>query len=136
LILSGRRGLIARHVVADPARACQPWILMPADIIQLIGTTLPSPSWIVLEQTDGTHLRLSRLEKLSGISSDQTEILLTLMPLTVIERGAMLTVREPTSARAWREELALDSGSFSLDGNWRWCSRPINIGATVLGGNR
>ncbi|MFA6288726.1 MAG: hypothetical protein WC661_15185 [Opitutaceae bacterium] len=135
LVLSGRHGLIALHVLADPDRASRPWTLLPADLIQLTKTPPRGPSWIVLEQTEGSDLRLSRLEKLTGVSNDQTEILLTLVPLAVIRRSPVLTARELATGRAWREELALDSGAFSRDGHWRWCNRPLNIGATVVGGS-
>ena len=133
LVLSGRHGLIARHVLADPERASRPWLLLPDDLLRLMAIPPRGPSWIVLEQTEGTDLRLSRLEKITGVSNDQTEILLTLTPLSVIRRSPILTARELASGRAWREELALDSGAFSRAGHWRWCNRPLNIGATVVG---
>jgi len=133
LVFSGRHGLIARHVLADPERASRPWTLLPDDLIKLTNTPPRAPSWIVLEQTEGSDLRLSRLEKIAGVSTEQTEILITLVPLSVIRRSPILTARELSSGRAWREELALDGGAFSRDSHWRWCNRPLNIGATVVG---
>lgn len=136
LVFSGRQGLVARLVLADPDRAARPWSFQPEDILALMAAAPEGPCWIVLEQTEGTDLRLSRLEKLTGVSTYQTEILLTLVPLTVTRRGPVLTVHEPASSRAWSEELALEGGAHAPAGSWRWCDRPLNIGATVVGGRR
>ena len=133
VVLSGPNGLIARYVLADRKRAASPWQLTPLELLRLAGAPHPETRWIVFEQAESDGLRLSRLERISGISAAKTEMLLTLSPFAVIQAGPALFVRQPPDGRSWSEELALEGGAFSPSGTWRWCLRSLNVGATVLG---
>jgi hypothetical protein len=133
LMLSGRFGLIARHVLADPLRAARPWQLTAEELLRLSQPTPAADRWIVFEQVEGANLHLSRLERLAGVSGHETELLATFAPLLVLARGAGLSVEEPAVTRCWTEGLALDGGAHAPGAPWHWCSRPLNLGTTVLG---
>jgi hypothetical protein len=132
-VLSGPNGLIARHVLADRERAASPWLLMPQDLLRMAGSPHPETRWIVFEQAENEELRISRLERVAGISSAQTELLLTLSPFSVVRAGPALFVKQPPDGRSWSEELALDGGAQAPSGTWCWRTRALNIGATVIG---
>src|SRR6266568_4026829 len=63
LLLSGRHGLIARHVLANRDRAGTPWQLTPADLLRLVEPPRAADCWIIFEQAEATELLLSRLER-------------------------------------------------------------------------
>lgn len=147
LIFSGRNGIIARYVKTslgpDSDNLC--WTLLPDDIQALMEP--PSPPlqppadnvrWMVFVQKEGDHLRLSRILRIRGTSNRQTELLFTFSPLHPapssddVESDQHL-VQEPSHARQWSEELALNGGIASLDDTWTWHVRELNLGAAVIG---
>ncbi len=133
---SGSHGLIAKYTAMLPAADSDGrWMLTIEDCLRLMGT-LPSTEerWIVFEQTEDDRLRLSRLASVKGsVVAYSTELLLTLSPLTVLTPPPRLTAEVPTNARTWCEQLALDGAPGRQGASWRWCDRPLHIGAAVLG---
>ncbi len=145
LRLAGADGIIARHVRSTlPASDGQSWTLLEDDVQDLMIPAPPPPDppaarhrWMVFAQNEGGSLRLSRVERIRGLSDRQTELLFTLSPLitkSVSPDRTRCVVHQPASARQWSEELALDGGVSNMAGPWTWCSRELNIGAAVIGG--
>jgi hypothetical protein len=87
----------------------------------------------VFEQIEAGEVRLSRLERIAGVSAARTDLLLTLSALVVTRIDSVLSVKETPNGRSWSEELALEGGVYSPQRSWRWCESTLNIGATVVG---
>lgn len=126
LRFSGATGVIATFLREAQPPAGEPW-------------TLPETPgfWRVFSQAERNgELRLSRVMRIRGVSDRQTELLFTLSPLTLKSGDAAAAewhVAAPSDAREWSEQLALDAGLSDMSGQWKWCDRPLNIGAAVLG---
>ncbi|MDX2187476.1 MAG: hypothetical protein SFV32_11125 [Opitutaceae bacterium] len=130
---SGKRGLVARFLESHSPD--QPsWSQAESDWIRLVDPLDQRQRWIVFEQTEMEEVRLSRLMKIAGTDHrGQTELLLTLRPLQVIEERPLLTCIAPRDGRAWCEELALDGSPGRGDSTWNWCPRPLHIGSATVG---
>ncbi len=132
--LSGRQGLVARHLCArDPSDTAR-WSLEDTDWLRFVMPEPVGSRWIVFEQNEDDHLCLSRVLRINGlISGGQTELLLILSPLTVVTALPDLIVSVPAGGRSWSEELALDGAPDRPAAPWSWCERALHVGAAVLG---
>jgi len=132
--LSGRQGLVARHLCAlNPAETAR-WSLADTDWLRFVAAEPADSRWIVFEQCEEDHLCLSRVLRINGlVSGGQTELLLTLSPLEVVTTVPGLIVSVPARGRAWSEELALDGAPDRPSAPWSWCERALHVGAAVLG---
>lgn len=130
LVFSGRHGLIARFVLAQPYRAAGQWKLSPAELHALAN--LADNRALVFEETGEKTLELQCLQSIHGISDVRTEMLFSLLPLAVEHPGAPLRVRHPVVDRTYAEELILDGGVNAPNGPWRWCKPHLALGGVVL----
>lgn len=130
LVFSGRHGLIARFVLAQPCRAAGQWRLSPAELHALAN--LAENRALVFEETGEKTLELQCLQSIHGISDIRTEMLFSLLPLTVEHPAPRLRVRHPEVDRTYAEELILDGGVNAPNGPWRWCRPHLALGGVVL----
>lgn len=133
LIFSGRHGIIARYLFTkkDPPETVR---LTPVDIHQLAAITTEQHRIIAFEQAEDSELEILQLESISGTTGLKTEMLFSFRPLSLVGvHGAVPTVRLPTSARTYTEELVLDGGTSSPNGSWRWRKQHLALGGVVCG---
>lgn len=133
VMFSGPQGLIAKFVRAEPARAGEPWKLLPAEVHALVP--LPGSSedrLIVFEQTAENTVELQWLQSISGVSAGRTEMMFSFRPLATEPAASGLRVRVPAINRTYAEELTLDGGVLAPNGPWRWCSPHLSLGGVVL----
>ncbi len=136
LVLSGRQGLIARFVQAEPVLADRPWRLSPEDLHRLANASLHAAGrQIVFEQTEDAQLELLLLQSVTGVSSDHTDMIFAFETLIVVERGPTLKVRPPSQRRVYTEELSLEGGVLCLRGTWHWRKPALALGGVVCGGS-
>lgn len=132
VLLSGAHGIIARHVRTHLDVADTRWTLTPEELLNLARETEASKRWIVFEQKEDTSIKISRVERVSGISKERTELLVTFSPLEWVGEPRGGIVRCPQAARQWSEGLCLSAGAHRLDGLWQWADLSLNIGAAVI----
>ena len=133
LVFSGRHGLIARFVLAEKERAAAPWKLCPGELQALaFPAGFTGDRALVFEEATDTTLELQWLQSIHGVSGTRTEMLFSLLPLTVEHAGNPLRVRHPAVDRTYAEELILDGGVHAPEGPWRWCKPHLALGGVVL----
>lgn len=130
IVFSGRHGLIARFVLAQPYRSAGQWKLSPVEIHALAN--LADNRVLVFEETGEKSLEMQCLQSIHGVSDIRTEMLFSLLPLAIEHPGGPLRVRHPEVDRIYAEELILDGGVNAPNGAWRWCKPHLALGGVVL----
>lgn len=130
LVFSGRHGLIARFVTAQPYRASGQWKLEPDELHGL--ASLSGNRVLVFEETTETTRELQGLQSIHGVSDLRTEMLFSLLPLEIEHADNPLRVRHSAVDRVYAEELILDGGVNAPNGPWRWCKPHLALGGVVL----
>lgn len=133
LTFSGAEGLIARFVRKEPARAAEPWKLLPDELHEL---ALPGGNqgvrMIIFEEATLHAREFQWLQSISGISADRTEMMFSFLPMRSEQGTSPLRVRLPELNRIYAEELSLDGGVSAPAGPWRWCKPHLALGGVVL----
>ncbi|MGA3006844.1 MAG: hypothetical protein ABSE59_03020 [Opitutaceae bacterium] len=135
LVFSGRKGLIAKFVLASAECANGRWQLGPAELHALALLERDGQQrMIVFEQMDQTTLELLALESIYGVSTERTEMLFMFKPLVVVTCGASLQVRRPSTDKIYTEGLELEGGMLAPTASWHWGRPHLALGGVVCGG--
>jgi hypothetical protein len=141
LKLSGRDGLIARHVqtLSDPET--QSWKLDVAALLKLVGIAPASDALAVLFDVagrDATSVCLYELARIHGSCCDNsTQLALDFS--VVIDReidgnaaefAGKFEITRPAKPKFFGEMLALTGGPGG--GDWKWDATSLQLGATVV----
>jgi hypothetical protein len=133
LVFSGPKGLIARFVRSNPARAGQPWKLCPGELHALaFPDTLIRDRAIFFEQVSEQRIELQWLQSVQGVSGSRTEMMFSFSPVTVVPSRALLSILPPTSDRIYTEGLELEGGVLAPEGSWHWGHPHLALGGVVL----
>lgn len=131
---SGPHGLVARFLEKQPLEVQLKWGRSDKEWLEQINMPDTMEHWLVFEQVEDDKLQISRLHRVNGAGHHhQTELLLSLSPLSVEKVAPTLTVSVPQDGRSWSEELALDGQVGRTDSTWRWCERALHVGAATFG---
>ena len=141
LKLSGRDGLIARHVQTLSDVETQSWKLDAAALLKLAGIALASDAFAVLFDVtarDATSVCLYELARIHGSCGD-TSTQLALDFSVVIDReiggkaaefAGKFEMTPPAQPKLLGEMLALTGGPGG--GDWKWDATSLQLGATVV----
>ena len=141
LKLSGRDGLIARHVQTLSDAETQSWKLDAATLLKLAGITPTSDTLAILFDVtarDGTSVCLYELARIHGSCRD-TSTQLALDFSVVIDReiggkaaefAGNFEMTPPAQPKLLGEMLALTGGPGG--GDWKWDASSLQLGATVV----
>lgn len=135
LVFSGKEGLVARWIGANPEHSQKPWHVDAAAWLTLsLGNSPVAEDWVVFEQRDEAgNPRHARLLGVGGVCGNtKTEMMFSLVPLLSEGSSPILKVRLEQKQRIWSEELSLE-GVFPGQGTWRWCAPKLAIGAATVG---
>jgi hypothetical protein len=141
LKLSGRDGLIARHVQTLSDAETQSWKLEASALLKLAGIAPPDGELAVLFDVtarDATSVCLYELARIHGSCSD-TSTQLALDFSVVIARkiggnaavfAGKFEITPPAQPKWLREMLALTGGPGG--GDWKWDATSLQLGAIVV----
>lgn len=141
LKLSGRDGLIARHVQTLTDAETQSWKLDAAALLKLAGIAPPSDALAVLFDVtvhNATSVCLYELARIHGSCCD-TSTQLALDFSVVIDREicgnaaefvGKFEITPPAQPKLLGEMLALTGGPGG--GDWKWDATSLQLGATVV----
>jgi hypothetical protein len=141
LKLSGRDGLIARHVQTLSDAKTQSWQLDAAALLKLAGITPSSDGLAVLFDVtgrDATSVCLYELARIHGSCRDtSTQLALDFSVVVDREIGGNATefagnfeMTPPAQPKLLGEMLALTGGPAG--GDWKWDATSLQLGATVV----
>ena len=141
LKLSGRDGLIARHVKTLSDAETQSWKLDAAALLKLAGIAPGSDVLAVLFDVtarDATSVCLYELARIHGSCSDtSTQLALDFFVVVDKEIGdnaaefaGKFEITPPTQPKLLGEMLALTGGPGG--GDWKWDATSLQLGATVV----
>jgi hypothetical protein len=141
LKLSGRDGLIARHVKTLTDAETQSWKLDAAALLKLAGIAPTNDALAVLFDVtarDATSVCLYELARIHGSCGD-TSTQLALDFSVVIDReiggnaaefAGKFEMKPPAQPKLLGEMLALTGGPGG--GDWKWDATSLQLGATVV----
>jgi hypothetical protein len=141
LKLSGRDGLIARHVKTLTDAETQSWKLDAAALLKLAGIASNSVGLAVLFDVmarDATSVCLYELVRIHGSCSDiSTQLALDFSVVVDKEVGGnaaefarKFEMTPPAQPKWLGEMLALTGGPAG--GDWKWDATSLQLGATVV----
>jgi hypothetical protein len=141
LRLSGRDGLIARHVQTLSDAKTQSWQLDAAALLKLAGIAPTSDAFAILFDVtarDATSVCLYELARIHGSCSDtSTQLALDFFVVVDKEIGdnaaefaGKFEITPPTQPKLLGEMLALTGGPGG--GDWKWDATVLQLGATVV----
>jgi len=141
LKLSGRDGLIARHVQTLSDVETQSWKLDAAALLKLAGIALASDAFAVLFDVtarDATSVCLYELARIHGSCRDtSTQLALDFSVVIDLEIGGNAAefagnfeMTPPAQPKLLGEMLALTGGPGG--GDWKWDATSLQLGATVV----
>jgi hypothetical protein len=141
LKLSGRDGLIARHVQTLSNAETQSWKLDAATVLKLAGIALGSDAFAILFDVtarDATSVCLYELARIHGSCRDtSTQLALDFSVVIDQEIGdnaaefvGKFEIAPPAQPKLLGEMLALTGGPGG--GDWKWDATSLQLGATVV----